>query len=101
MILASLLSPILTAVRAIGTLVLWALMTGVNSIIAALGAAIALVFSLLPSMPAPPDSFGGQYVGWLNWLMPIGPLVAAFALFVSAYVAFLAIRVIGRWVKAL
>lgn len=90
---------VVQGVGMIGKLVLWGLVTFANLVIAAIGTLIATVLGLLPSMPAvpaPPD-----VVGYINWLFPIGDVVLVFASFVTLWIAFLAIRIVMRWVKAL
>jgi uncharacterized membrane protein len=89
------------AVTAAGQLVLWALVSFVNLLISAIGAAIGAFFSLLPGMPAEPSGPGEGVLGWLVWIIPVGPLVAGLATFVGIWLIFLAVRIPLRWLKVL
>lgn len=74
----------------------------VNLIIVAIAAAIALAWSLLPNMPAPPQGgLQSETVNFLNWVLPLQSLTITFALWVTAWVTFIAIRALLNWVKLL
>lgn len=95
------LKGIFDGIKLIGEMVLWALISFVNLLVEAIGAVIALVFSLLPEMPAAPDPPDEGVLQWIVWVLPMGGLVAGFLVFLSLWAAFLVVRVIGRWVKVL
>lgn len=92
---------ILTANRAVGQLLLWALVSCINLLIAAVGAALSAFLSLLPLMPPAPDAPIASWVGWLNWIFPIGPLIAGLGVCVGLWLVFLVVRIPLRWLKAL
>lgn len=81
-------------------LIIGLLVEMLNGIIVAIAALATLLLSLLPGFPDPPEAPGGV-MGALLWVVPIGPILAFFGLMVTAWVAFLAIKVGLRWVKAL
>ena len=72
-----------------------------NVLVLTIGTVIAALLSLLPTMPDPPEAPGGGVVGLLNWVFPVGPLVATCAGLTALWLAFLVIRIGLRWVKAL
>jgi uncharacterized membrane protein YdjX (TVP38/TMEM64 family) len=71
-----------------------------NAIIIAIAALATLLLSLLPGFPDPPEAPGGV-MGALLWVVPLGPILSFFALMVTCWIAFLAIKIGLRWVKAL
>lgn len=91
----------LTLLQSFSQLVAYALIQVVNLLIFAIGGLLQLLFLALPSMPAPPTQPVTDWIGWLNWAFPIAGLVACFSAAVLLWVAYLAIRVPLRWVKAL
>jgi hypothetical protein len=99
--LITVLNQILCWIAAAAQGVLWALASAVNLIVSGLGAFIAAVVGLLPSLPAVPELPGGDAPGWVAWLLPVTGIAAALAGLVTTYVAFLVIRIALRWVKAL
>jgi hypothetical protein len=96
-----LLQDILCAVLAAGAFVLWALMSALNGLVLAVGVLISGVIALLPDLPDTPSPPGGDILGFVAYLFPIGGVVAALLTFVALWVAFLAIRIPLRWAKAL
>lgn len=88
--------------KAIGAFVLNALITMINLLIVAVGAFINAVVSLLPDMPASGGgTFGGSWMGWLNYYVPVAELVAGLVIWVGIWGLFLLIRIPLRWAKAL
>lgn len=93
---------ILCVLRNVVTGFVWAVLEAVNFIVLGVGTVLETVLGLLPTMPdVPADSAPAEAVGWLNWLLPIAGLLTAAAAFVACYLAYLLIKTIGRWVKAL
>lgn len=85
----------------VGEFVLWALMSAVNLIIAAVGLLLEALLLLLPLMPATPTAPVTEWVGWLNWLFPVGELLAGLAVCVGLWLVFIVVRIPLKWVKAL
>lgn len=85
----------------VGEFVLWAIISALNLVIAAVGALIEVLLSLLPLMPATPSAPVTAWVGWLNWLFPVGELLAMLAVCVGLWLVFLVVRIPLKWVKAL
>lgn len=96
------LNTILCWIQAIANMVLWALATVFNAIIAAIAAAIAAAISLLPDMPDPPDWSGiaTDVFGYANWAFPVGVLVATIATLAILLLAWKAVEVLLRIGKA-
>ena len=85
----------------IGMFVLNALIDALNLLIVAVGALIGVLFALLPNMPAVPQPPDAGFLHQFAFFYPVGGVLAVLALFVTAYVALLVIRIGLRWVKAL
>ena len=98
--LGPILQPVVNAIAKIGDLVLVALVTAGNLLIAAVGGLIGVLFLLLPDMPTAPTVDGGHALGYAAWLFPVGTGLALLASFTAAYVLFLVIRIGLRWAKA-
>ncbi len=96
-----LLQLILCAIQQIAALVGWFVVTIINLVIAAIGALAAVLVALLPSMPSEPSAPTGGILGFVNWVVPLGPLVGGLAVAVILWLGFLAIKIALRWVKAL
>lgn len=41
------------------------------------------------------------YLGWINWLLPIGPAINVLTAWLGAIAAFYGYSIILRWIKAL
>jgi hypothetical protein len=79
-------------------MVLWAIMTGINDLIAGIGAAVGAIVSLLPNMPGGPDWSGvpSQVFGYANWVFPLGFLVTTIAGLAVLWLAWQAVSAILR-----
>jgi hypothetical protein len=96
-----LLKGIFNGIKALGEMVLWALVSFINLLVEAVGAVIEFVFSILPEMPPTPEAPDSGVLQWITWVLPMGGLIAGFLIFLGIWSAFLVVRVIGRWVKVL
>ncbi|MBJ7330725.1 MAG: hypothetical protein JHC95_12570 [Solirubrobacteraceae bacterium] len=85
----------------LGELVLWAIVSAINVLIAACGLALGAFLSLLPAMPTPPAAPVAEWVGWMNWLFPVAPLLAGLTVCVGLWLVYLVVRIPLRWLKAL
>lgn len=85
----------------IGRFFLKGAIDGTNLFIEAVGALIQFLLDLLPSMPAVPEPPEAGFLGTFSWFVPVGSILTVMSLFVTAYVALLAVRIAMRWVKAL
>ncbi len=72
----------------------------INAIIVLVAAFAELILSLLPGFPEPPSAPGGV-VGALLWFFPLGTVLSFFALMVTCWIGFLAVKMALRWVKLL
>jgi uncharacterized membrane protein YdjX (TVP38/TMEM64 family) len=88
------------AIKDLPYLIIGLLVETVNLLIAAIAALAVALLSLLPGFPDPPGAPGGV-MGALLWVVPLGPILAFFSLMMGCWIAFLAIKVGLRWVKAL
>jgi hypothetical protein len=80
-----------------------AVMTVLNLVIAALGAAISALALLMPTMPDFPSTPGplADVLGWIAWFFPVHQMVLMFAFFLSAWLLWFALSIILRWAKAI
>lgn len=76
------------------------LIEAVNGWILIIAAMLAALFAILPSFPEIPELDGDVLAG-VAWFLPIGPMLAVFGTFVSAFVIWLGVQVALRWGKAL
>jgi hypothetical protein len=97
----SVLQQILCWIQQIGAMVLNALIMVINLLIAAVGALAGLVVALLPGMPDPPAQPPSDILNAVNWLFPLGPILAGCIVIGALWTTYLVIRVALRWVKAL
>jgi hypothetical protein len=97
----SLLSKILCAIEGLAVHLADWLVAIVNLLVAAIGALAAAIVSLLPGFPAPPDHPSSTILGYVNWFLPLGGLLAGFAVFVGIWALWLLIAIPLRWVKAI
>jgi hypothetical protein len=95
------LAAIFEVLKASGVSTLWALVTGINLLIVAVGAFIAAVVGLLPTLPDPPGPPDSGVLQWVAYIYPMGAMLAVLATFLTMWVAFLVIRIPLRWIKAL
>ncbi len=96
-----LLQEILCVLEGLAKYVLVGVVWAINALVDAIGAFMAFILGLLPDFPDPPSHPPSGVLGWLTWVIPLGPLVAGLALFVTCWVAFLVIRIPLKWIKAL
>lgn len=62
----------------------------------------SLILSLLPTSPFQPliESFGElPFLGWLNWLIPIGDIVKIGLAWLVAIGTFYLYSIVMRWIK--
>lgn len=94
------LDNVFNALRSIPFWVADLLVMVLNAVIAALGAVLGTVTSVLPGFPAAPEMPSGVASAVL-WIIPVGEIVALTAVMVTAWTVFLGVRVMLNWVKAL
>jgi hypothetical protein len=73
----------------------------VNALIGSIGGFMDVLGLLLPNLPAPVGPPGASVVQWLLWVYPLGAAVGIVSAILTAWLAFLAIRVGLRWVRML
>ena len=64
----------------------------------------AIILSVLPTSPFDKylDSLGNlDYLGYLNWFIPVGEFIAITVTWLAAIAVFYAYQVILRWLKAI
>lgn len=94
------LSGILSAVVAIGDMVLWGLVSGWNLIMLAIGVALTAALALLPTMNDAP-ALSGTWIGWMNWFFPVGGVLSILTAAISLYLVFLGVRYVLRVARML
>lgn len=70
--------------------------------ITGLGVALAAAIALLPKSPfAMPDKGPlNDYLGYINWFVPVSQMVSILGLWVSAIATWYIVQLVMRWVKA-
>lgn len=97
-----LLSGILCWVKAIGAMVMWAIMSAFNAIIAGIAAVIAVIVSALPNMPDDVSWSGiiSDVFGYANWLFPVAFLVQMIAVLAGLFLVWMGISWVLRFFRA-
>jgi uncharacterized membrane protein len=95
------LAHIFEVMKAFPQLVLYAIVSGINALVFALGSFIAFMIGLFPQLPDAPGAPDSGILQWVNYFLPLGGLLALFTTFVTVWIAFLAIKIGLKWVKAL
>jgi len=88
---------------------IWAdILQGIQGIIDFFAEIGQYIINLLPSSPFQiidnsflNDVLGDDWLGWLNWLLPLKQILAILQLWVSAIVVYYIYQAILRWVKAI
>ncbi len=97
----SLLAQILCWIKQFGALVLNALIHFTNLLVEHIGLVIKLSVQLLPDLPEASPPPPGGVISMLNYVLPLGGLVAGLAVVLALWVAALVFRVPLRWLKVL
>jgi hypothetical protein len=82
----------------IPTYILYALESLINLLFTAIEGLWLLATALIP-LPEPPSP--PEFITSINWFVPIGSIISIATPIVTAYIAFLVIRWIYKWVGAL
>lgn len=74
-----------------------------NYIISGLGTIITGILSILPASPfsAIDNSSVAEYLGYLNWIIPLDQIIAILEVWLIAIATFYIISIALRWVKAI
>ena len=72
-----------------------------NLLIVSVSGWLELLALLLPPMPSAFSAPSSGVLGWLNWVVPIGPLAAGLATVISLWVSFLGVRWALRIIRVL
>lgn len=96
----SFLSEILHGILDLPYLLVGLLVEAVNGWILILAALLKAVLAVLPGFPEIP-TISGEVLAGVAWFLPIGPMLAVFATFVTAFVVWMGVQIALRWVKAL
>ena len=73
----------------------------INHIISGLGTALTVLVGILPNSPiqAIDNSAISQYLGCINWIIPVSDMLAELSLFCAAVLIYYAIQIVLRWIK--
>lgn len=96
-----LLDQILCVVEKMAAAIVSLLVIMVNGAIIGLGAMLGVVVALLPDMPAPPSPPSEGVLAWINFVVPLGPLAALVLTLSALFAAFLGVRIMLNWLRAL
>jgi len=83
--------------------VLWAIISGANAIILAVGTlleALAAVLPDFPDLPGMPTTVS-TVLGWVNWVFPVPTVVTILLWLAVIYIAWFGISIALRWGKVL
>jgi hypothetical protein len=94
------LADILHGILDLPYLVVDLLVKSLNGWILILALAKEAVMALLPGFPEVP-SLNGDVISGVAWFLPIGPMMAIFTTFITAWVLWLGVAQAFRWAKAL
>lgn len=95
------LSDIWDGIRSLPYLVADLLVGVFNAVIVAFGALATVILAIMPGFPEAPEPPTSGVLGLLNWVIPLGPVLAGFSTIVIAWTSFLAFKIALKWVKAL
>lgn len=73
----------------------------INAVVIALAAVVGVVISIMPDIPAAPSLPGpmNTALAWIAWFFPIGTLVDIMAFLLAAWLLWIGVSVILRWVR--
>jgi hypothetical protein len=94
------LEQILHGVLDLPYLLVGLLVTAVNGWILALAAILTAILAILPGFPSI-STLPTEVLAGVAWFLPVTPMIAVFATFVTAFIIWLGAQVALRWVKAL
>lgn len=78
------------------------IITIINTVIAKVGAVITLLFALLPDSPfVYVMNLESDWIGYINYFLPMNAMVAHIELFLVAVAIYYVIRIALRWAKAI
>lgn len=77
------------------------LTTLINDVIVVLGAVASWAIGILPGFPSAPGAPSSGILGFICWVIPVGPMLAVFSVLVTAWTLFLGVKIALRWVKAI
>ncbi|WP_119067657.1 hypothetical protein [Rubrobacter indicoceani] len=76
----------------------FAIVAAINVVMSAVAALVNAAISLLPDSNVDVPQIGNDIIGMLNWLFPVGPLVAEAGLIITAWAFYKGYRYLFRWV---
>src|SRR5438309_616091 len=74
---------------------------GLNAAFLGISELVHLLYSLLPEMPSAPQYTNSEWVGWMNWFIPMSEILTGATILIGLYIAFMAIRFAMQFVRAL
>jgi len=79
------------------------LVDALNYLIAGLGWVLTALLGILPASPiqAIDNSPVSQYLGYVNWFIPVSDMVVELGLFCTAVLIYYAIGIVMRWGKVI
>ncbi len=97
----ALLQAILCVLKNIVLAIGWAGAQLINGLVVAIGALAAVIVAALPSFPTEATTPSSGVLGALNWVVPMGPLLGVLTTVVGLWLAFLSVKIVLAWVRAL
>jgi len=75
----------------------------INALVIALAAVVSVVTALMPTIPSAPSLPGPMTtaLAWIAWFFPIGTLIDIMAFLLTAWLIWIGVSVVLRWVRVL
>lgn len=90
------------ALRWFGQLLYNGTIKALNALISAIGAFIDTVLAILPTTSyIAPGSFAPEWLGALNWFLPVGHIVNSLAMYATAISLYFGVGPVLRWLKVI
>ena len=99
--MTTILNAILCAILGLAAAIVNTLILSVNGLILLVGLTLEGVLLLLPEMPSPVAAPDSGVLAWINWIVPLAPLVAFCTTALLLLAGFLVVKVILNWLRAL
>lgn len=96
----SLLGEILCVLQTMAAAIVNLFVLSINGLILLLGSTLALICAALPDMPDPLDAPDSGVLAWINWLVPVAPLVAFCTTALLLWAALMGVKVMLNWLRA-
>lgn len=95
------LQDILCAIQSLAAAIVNVFVLSINGLILLAGLILEGILLALPAMPAEPSPPDAGVLAWINWLIPLAPIFAFCGTALVLFAAFMAVKVLLNWLRAL